>query len=589
MSGEWKTILGIGGIIAVMILAYAVYIIYNNRKTRRRRLRMIREDWGAWPARQYDYLDWNAVEGYYGNKETKRFQIDDITWNDLDMDRIFMLLNHTGSFMGEGYLYYLLRTPSFYGEELAERERLIQYFTEHPKEREQLQMFFYQTGKAGRSSIFDAVYNLADVNPVSNLHHYFMAGIFLASICTVFLSPQIGILLVIGAMCLTMWDYYRKKRPVEQYIISCRFLLRTLKTAEEMGKIKLPEISAYQEKIREAGKVFGKLKRNTFFLINGSRTDGDLLVGLIMYLNNCFHIDLIQFSTIVKEMKLHIKEFETLIEEMGKIESAIAIASFRQCMQDFCVPALDFDGAARPALEAENLYHPLIQEPVKNSIKAGRGVLLTGSNASGKSTFLKTVAVNAVLAQTVHTCMADQWTGSSFRVFSSMALQDNLEGQESYYIVEIKSLKRILDQIASSDSDEITGTDRPDKAEEGFAGKKPPVLCFVDEVLRGTNTVERIAASSQILKYMTGKQVLCFAATHDIELTHILEDYYENYHFQEEVLDGDIRFDYKLYSGRATSRNAIKLLQIMGYDEKVIARAETAAEQFLKDGEWAKE
>ena len=116
-----------------------------------------------------------------------------------------------------------------------------------------------------------------------------------------------------------------------------------------------------------------------------------------------------------------------------------------------------------------------------------------------------------------------------------------------------------------------------------------PVLCFVDEVLRGTNTVERIAASAQILEYMTGKQVICFAATHDIELTHILEDYYDNYHFQEEVRDGDIRFDYILYSGRATSRNAIKLLQIMGYDEKVITRAETAAEYFLKAGEWAKE
>ena len=217
----------------------------------------------------------------------------------------------------------------------------------------------------------------------------------------------------------------------------------------------------------------------------------------------------------------------------------------------------------------------MIQEPVKNSIRAERGVLLTGSNASGKSTFLKTVAVNAILSQTVYTCMADRWSSGYFRVYSSMALQDNLEGQESYYIVEIKSLKRILDETLSR--------------EEGKSGERAPVLCFVDEVLRGTNTVERIAASSQILNYMAGRQALCFAATHDIELTHILENYYDNYHFQEQVQDHDIQFDYKLYPGRASSRNAIKLLGLMGYEEDVIQAAERSAQQFLENGEWEKQ
>ena len=135
--------------------------------------------------------------------------------------------------------------------------------------------------------------------------------------------------------------------------------------------------------------------------------------------------------------------------------------------------------------------------------------------------------------------------------------------------MEIKSLKRILDQIGAKD--------------------RGDVLCFVDEVLRGTNTVERIAASSQVLRYMTGPGVMCFAATHDVELTHILEDFYDNYHFQEEVEDQDIRFDYRLYPGRAGSRNAIKLLQIMGYDEQVVDRAETAARHFLETGEWQKQ
>ena len=113
------------------------------------------------------------------------------------------------------------------------------------------------------------------------------------------------------------------------------------------------------------------------------------------------------------------------------------------------------------------------------------------------------------------------------------------------------------------------------------------MICFVDEVLRGTNTVERIAASSQILKSMAVPGVLCFAATHDIELTHILEGYFENYHFQEEVQEHDILFNYKLYEGRAVSRNAIKLLSIIGYREQIIQKAEDTARRFLETGNWS--
>ena len=112
------------------------------------------------------------------------------------------------------------------------------------------------------------------------------------------------------------------------------------------------------------------------------------------------------------------------------------------------------------------------------------------------------------------------------------------------------------------------------------------MLAFVDEVLRGTNTVERIAASSQILKSMCRPDSLCFAATHDIELTYILEKEYENFHFQEEVKEDEVLFDYILRKGRATSRNAIRLLHVMGYPDAVIEKAEERAGHFLETGNW---
>lgn len=218
-----------------------------------------------------------------------------------------------------------------------------------------------------------------------------------------------------------------------------------------------------------------------------------------------------------------------------------------------------------PVYEAEGLYHPLLESPVTNSIRANRSVLLTGSNASGKSTFLKSVAMGALLAQTVHTVPAKTYRASYFQILSSMALRDNMQGNESYFIVEIKSLKRI------------------------YEAAKAPVctLCFVDEVLRGTNTVERIAASREVLAGLANSgRTICFAATHDIELTYLLEKDCDNYHFEETVTDDKVEFDYLLHEGRATSRNAIKLLRMLGYPQEVIERAEASAEQFLQTGEW---
>lgn len=291
-------------------------------------------------------------------------------------------------------------------------------------------------------------------------------------------------------------------------------------------------------------------------MLMAGEQQGGLEQSLLIYLNNCFHLDLILFRTVVKEISCRIPEFEFLVEHIGRIEAAIAVASFRKLHSNYTVPRLHKEG--KVMYRAENMVHPLIENgPVPNSICTEKCVLLTGSNASGKSTFLKTVAVNALLAQTIHTVLADSWEGRFFRIYSSMALRDDLLAEESYYIVEIRSLKRILDQM------------------EG----EIPILCCIDEVLRGTNTVERIAASSQILKSMAKENLLCFAATHDIELTWLLEPYFDNYHFEEKITEDSILFDYKLKDGRAVTRNAIRLLHLMGYQDDMISDAEILAEQ----------
>ena len=136
-------------------------------------------------------------------------------------------------------------------------------------------------------------------------------------------------------------------------------------------------------------------------------------------------------------------------------------------------------------------------------------------------------------------------------VITSMAVADDILAGESYFIKEIKYLKRIIDSLKE---DKIT-------------------FCAIDEILRGTNTEERIAASKAILDYLSTKNCISFVASHDKELTDGWNDSYVNYHFSEDIGEEDIVFDYLLKEGPATSRNAIKLLEFVSFPKSIITAA----------------
>jgi DNA mismatch repair ATPase MutS len=257
-------------------------------------------------------------------------------------------------------------------------------------------------------------------------------------------------------------------------------------------------------------------------------------------------------------------EVFTIHEHLGRLDAAISIASYRASLPAWIEPELSFEGAG--SVRAVGLVHPLLEHAVPNDLVTGRPLLITGSNASGKSTYLKTAALAAVMAQSICTVLAETYEARAFRVYSSMALRDDLLAGESYYIVETRSLKRILDA-----------------AKTGQA-----ILCVVDEVLRGTNTVERIAASSQVLQALADAGVLCLAATHDIELCALLDGVYRLFHFEEQVGEEEMLFDYRLRPGKATSRNAINLLRLMGFDQALVDKAHEAANRYLETGSWQK-
>lgn len=552
-------------IIGVMILIILfVYFKYNEIKNRKEFINRIKRQWGKEPTRSYSSEQLEGIKRYFINQRKTEFFIDDITWNDLDMNSVFKLLNNTNSSIGEQYLYYILRTPQFDKEKLEERKKMIDFLEQNEEIRLRLQCIYGEIGRMGTFSLSDYIYNLADLEIRSNVLEFGMLFLGIFSIIAAITIPTYGVLIFIGVLILNISQYYRRKGEVEPYFVSISYINKLLIGSDSFVKEIPKEFIEYANRAKKIKNQFKRFRRNAKWIKSGKKATGSMGDMILDYIKMFFHIDLIKFNYLLSEVKEKIRYIDEMIEIMGSVEAYIAIASFRGLRESYCIP--EFVSNEKPMIEINDVYHPMIYEPVVNSIKEEKSVLITGSNASGKSTFLKTVAINAILSQTIYMAMAKKYKTNFYRVFSSMALTDDLMGNESYYIVEIKSLKRILD-----------------------ASKKDiPILCFIDEVLRGTNTVERIAASAQILNSLIHRNVMCFAATHDIELTHILEDIYSNYHFEEEVKDNDILFSYELKKGRATSKNAIKLLNIIGYEQQIIEHAELSAAEFMKNNRWEK-
>ena len=524
----------------------------------------VRKSFGLPSRRKYEDGETEGIPRYF-EKHKDGFFLDDITWNDLNLDMLFLRMNVALSSAGQEYLYYMLRTPCFDREELAERERMIRDLTREEEVRLQLQMLYLDAGRTGKYSLYDYLDFLDQLGERSSLRQIGTDLLFLPAVGLIAFAPPLGIVAVVTLMSFNIATYLKQRKIIDPYLTSFRYVFRCIRLAERLTAVKADFLEKEKEKLRVLLGRFQGLKRSAAFGMHRPGNSGSPLDLILDYLNMMFHFDIMGFNRMLKQMRIHAGQVDELLTITGRLEALIAVASFRQSLENWCEPELDSGETAPAGILMEGLYHPMLANPVKNAIEADRGVLVTGSNASGKSTFLKAVAINAILAQTVHTCCADRYRAGFVRVMTSMALRDDLESGESYYIVEIRSLKRILDAAA----------------QDG-----PGVLCFVDEVLRGTNTVERIAASTQILRSLNRPNVCCFAATHDIELTELLKEEYDNYHFEEEIEDGDIRFPYLLLHGKATTRNAIRLLAIMGYDESIIRAAERMASRFAESGRW---
>lgn len=234
---------------------------------------------------------------------------------------------------------------------------------------------------------------------------------------------------------------------------------------------------------------------------------------------------------------------------LAELETLNSLATLAFNHPHWCFPELKTD---EPTFIAEQLGHPLIEEQ-KNVLNdfstTGKEQinLITGSNMAGKSTFLRSVGVNMVIAGMGAPVCAKQLTVTPLHVMSSMRIKDNLEESTSTFYAELKKLKQIIDAVNNNE----------------------PVFILLDEILRGTNSNDRHTGSKALIKQLLHHKATGILATHDLELANLANEFpagIHNYHFDVQVNKDELYFDYKLKRGICQSMNASILMKKIGIE-----------------------
>lgn len=478
--------------------------------------------------------------------------IDDITWDDLEMDDVFLRINHTDSFAGEQILYHKLHDVSAAGDQ-EKFEKRQQFLKENEKKRIEIEQNLFAIGKNKNDYYMMSFLKNTDKWKVGNEILMYIMQFLLVFFIVSFACTRLDIMGV-GAVLTAFINisiYMRIKQKYEVFF-------------ESLGNFKnIYNFARWIVKDDTLGDIFAddktkasveKLKRMTNAIVSFNTRkqgtmSGDLGSIVVEYLMAVTLIDVAAFNRTMKIIENKQTDVIGLIEFAGDIDAQISVLSYRQSMEGgWCRPEYNGEG-----ISAERLVHPLLGNPVANDFAVKTRAIITGANASGKSTFMKAAAINMLLAQTINTCTAKSFKASRMYVMTCMSLRDDVLSGESYYFREARYLKRMIDVIDSRNN----------------------VLCVVDEILKGTNTHERIAASKAILDYIAKDNCIALIATHDMELTET--DLYNKFYFDSTVLNDDIVFDYKIHEGIGGKSNAIALLEILGYPKTIVERARCGA------------
>lgn len=254
-----------------------------------------------------------------------------------------------------------------------------------------------------------------------------------------------------------------------------------------------------------------------------------------------------------KWKKSYGKNIRTYLEIVGEIEALISLASITYVRDDYTFAKVNECDDLKPEIDFKNLKHPLIkiEDAVGNGITLkGQTCVITGSNMSGKTTFLRSIGINLVLSYAGGPALASEFKASVMKILTSIRVEDNVNKGISTFYAELLRIKDMTE----------------------YNKNKMPMICLIDEIFKGTNSADRIICATEAIKKLSQPWSITLVSTHDFELCNLENDdniNAVNYHFAEYYENGEIKFDYNIQDGRCVTTNAKMLLKMAGIVDEI--------------------
>jgi DNA mismatch repair ATPase MutS len=526
-------------------LRFALEQILGALSPRSRLLRELRATWAKVGTKD----DWLASRYFdLTRHESPANHVDDKTWVDLEFPKVFTDLDTTSTRIGSQALFKGLRVYVEDPSELSERYRVYGALRADPALREQIQLALSYLREDSNAYLADYLFGEPPERPTYFVPVLLWSLFSVAVLTTVIVSSwPIWPWLVIVAINVIV--ILRVSRHVNRDAEPLKACARMLGVAERLSAIETTSerIPALARLVQQAPRRAEARKAIRWF---SRHQTNELAASVVLWLNFGFLLELLSYIHAANKVARFRADLASTYELVGSLDAAIAIASFLERCPEHCSPEVS-NGAL---IDIEDGWHPLLGRPVKNSIRLdGQSALITGSNMAGKTTFIKMVGTNIILGRTLGICLASKATVPRSGVRASIRGEHSVESGKSHYFAEIEAILSFIESAKRGDRS----------------------VFLIDELFSGTNTVERIAGARAVLQSISSKaQIL--VTTHDVELQALLGQRFDLYHFQENP-DVEGFFDYRLRPGRATERNAIRLLERMGFPEEIVQRAMTFA------------
>lgn len=541
-----------------VFIVFLVVVFYHRRLDKTRERYQIAEEWFTQQIARAS-LDWENIPELPFLKSDP----DHPFMNDLNLvgeRSLLQLIDTTNTTGGQRCLFDWFLHPELVLEKIYHRQSLVKETLNLPGFRSQIMLIGRQIN-TGKSTLWDdkvLTIWLQNQTRQKSLLRLLILLVFLAALNFFLLAMnllagwgaywQFSLILYLGIYFFQYRAYQATFQQAYKIHKDLQPLVTILQYLETYPAPRGSQLAQFLSTIQQEHQRPSRHLRKIVLISSAASIQNNQILSLLI--NAILPWDMF-FAYILERFKVELQRYlPGWLSIWYQVEALTALANFAYLNPEYHFPDIS-PNVSTGIFSAHGLGHPLIakKDKVVNDFafsNIGEVAIISGSNMSGKSTFLRTLGINSILAYTGTVVNAKQFRISLMRLFTCIQVNDSLKDSFSYFYAEVRRLRALLNRLEETSS--------------------PPLFYLIDEIFQGTNHKERRVGSLAYIKALVNANGVGAISTHDIELSKLAEQEVQvrNYNFQDSVVDGKMKFDYTLRRGPSPTTNALKIMAIEG-------------------------